>query len=73
MVLPDIHPLHSGPAGCFDAQVGVFIDLAVLRCHAEAGIQLRLLDHLWPFWDEVIASTLGFSGIRMRNARPRRS
>ena len=43
----------------------------LLRCHAEARIQLRLLDSLWAFWDEVIASTLGFSGIRMRNARPR--
>ncbi|MGK5679177.1 DUF6886 family protein [Actinoplanes sp. URMC 104] len=39
--------------------------------HAEAGIQLRVLDNLWPFWDEVVASTLGFSGIRLRNARPR--
>jgi hypothetical protein len=25
---------------------------------------------LFPFWDEVIASTLGFSGIRLRNAAP---
>jgi hypothetical protein len=43
----------------------------VLRCHAEAGIQLRVLDNLWAFWDAVIASTVGFSGIRLRNARPR--
>jgi hypothetical protein len=43
----------------------------LLACHAEAGIQLRVLDNLWPFWDEVIASTLSFSGIRLRNARPR--
>jgi hypothetical protein len=43
----------------------------LLRCHAEAGIQLRVLDNLWPFWAEVIASTVGFSGIRLRNARPR--
>jgi hypothetical protein len=43
----------------------------LVRCHAEAGIQLRVLDNLWPFWDEVIASTLSFSGIRLRNARPR--
>jgi hypothetical protein len=40
----------------------------LLAAHAEAGIQLRLLPNLWPFWDEVIASTVGFSGIRMRNA-----
>jgi hypothetical protein len=43
----------------------------LMRWHAEAGIQLRLLDNLWAFWDEVVPSTLGFSGIRMRNARPR--
>ena len=43
----------------------------LLRCHAEAGIQLRVLDNLWPFWDAVINSAVGFSGIRLRNARPR--
>jgi hypothetical protein len=44
----------------------------LLRCHHEAGIQLRVLDNLWPFWDAVITSTVGFSGIRLRNAHPRR-
>jgi hypothetical protein len=43
----------------------------LLACHAAAGIQLRLLDNLWAFWDEVVTSTAGFSGIRLRNARPR--
>jgi hypothetical protein len=43
----------------------------LLRIHEEAGIQLRLLENLWPFWDAVIASTAQFSGIRLRNARPR--
>ncbi|HYS35538.1 MAG TPA: hypothetical protein VEO01_07865 [Pseudonocardiaceae bacterium] len=43
----------------------------LLKLHAAAGIQLRVLDNLWPFWDAVISSTLGFSAIRMRNARPR--
>ncbi len=43
----------------------------LLACHAEAGIQLRVLDNLWPFWDEVVTSSLGFSGIRLRNTRPR--
>ncbi|WP_433087850.1 DUF6886 family protein [Dactylosporangium sp. CA-052675] len=47
--------------------VGNLLDL-----HAEAGIQLRVLDDLWPFWDAVMASTMAFSGIRLRNARPRR-
>jgi hypothetical protein len=43
----------------------------LLRLHEAAGIQLRVLPNLWPFWDEVITSTVQFSGIRLRNARPR--
>ncbi|MGH4017280.1 MAG: DUF6886 family protein [Pseudonocardiaceae bacterium] len=43
----------------------------LLRLHADAGIQLRVLDNLWEFWDAVATSTLGFSGIRLRHARPR--
>jgi hypothetical protein len=42
----------------------------LLALHEEAGIQLRLLANLWPFWSAVVASTLGFSGIRLRNAQP---
>lgn len=38
--------------------------------HDAAGIELRVLPRLWGFWDAVAASTLGFSGIRLRNARP---
>ena len=37
--------------------------------HEEAGIELRVLPKLWTFWEAVTASTLGFSGIRLRNAR----
>lgn len=44
----------------------------LLGLHDEAGIELRVLDCLWPFFDAVSASTLGFSGIRLANARPRR-
>ncbi|MCG5216900.1 DUF6886 family protein [Streptosporangium sp. KLBMP 9127] len=43
----------------------------LLRLHDDAGIQLRVLGNLWEFWDVVTASTLGWSGIRLRNARPR--
>lgn len=43
----------------------------LLELHEAAGIQLRLLASLWPWWDAVITSTLDFSGIRLRNARPR--
>ncbi len=44
----------------------------LLALHEQAGIQLRVLGNLWPFWDAVTTTTLGFSGIRLRNARPRR-
>ncbi|GAA4630335.1 hypothetical protein GCM10023196_055280 [Actinoallomurus vinaceus] len=43
----------------------------LLKLHETAGIQLRVLDNLWEFWDAVTASTLEFSGIRLRNAHPR--
>ena len=33
----------------------------------EAEIQLRVLPDLRPFWDQVITSSLAFSGIRLRN------
>lgn len=42
----------------------------LLQLHEESGIQLRVLPNLWPFWDAVITSTLGYSGIRLRNAQP---
>jgi hypothetical protein len=37
--------------------------------HLAAGIPLRTLQNLWPLWDQVTASTLEFSGMRLRNAR----
>lgn len=42
----------------------------LLALHEAAGIQLRVLPALGAFWEVVITSTLGFSGIRLRNARP---
>jgi hypothetical protein len=42
----------------------------LLSLHENAGIQLRVLPNLWAFWDAVIAGSLGFSGIRLRNALP---
>ena len=36
--------------------------------HEAAGIELRVVLDLWSVWDRVIASTLEFSGIRLRNA-----
>jgi hypothetical protein len=43
----------------------------LLALHAAAGIELRLMPDLWPWWDAVVASTVGFSGIRLRTATPR--
>jgi hypothetical protein len=40
--------------------------------HEEACIELRVMPRLWSFWEAVTASTLGFSGIRLRNAQPSR-
>jgi hypothetical protein len=45
----------------------------LLPLHAAAGIQLRVLTNLWTFFDAVVASSLDFSGIRLRNAQPRRT
>ncbi|MFI6993751.1 DUF6886 family protein [Nonomuraea wenchangensis] len=41
----------------------------LFELHERAGIQLRVLPNLWAFWNEVTASSLEFSGIRLRNAR----
>ena len=35
------------------------------------GVELRIVESLWPLRDEVVASTLQFSMIRMRNAQAR--
>jgi len=42
----------------------------LLEEHRRAGIELRVTENLWPLWEAVIESTLEFSGIRLRNARP---
>lgn len=36
---------------------------------AQAGIELRVTTNLWPYCDAVVASTLGFSEVRLRNAQ----
>lgn len=38
--------------------------------HRAAGIALRGAPNLWPLWDAVVATTLEFSGMRLRNALP---
>jgi len=52
-------------------RVEVFDDL--LGMLAREGVEVRVVPSLWELRDAVVASTLGFSIIRMRNATPRRS
>ena len=40
----------------------------LLARHADAGIELRVMPSLYPSWDDVIRTTLEYSGIRLRNA-----
>ena len=56
----DICPLSVTPVG----------DL--ISRHAEAGIELRIVQNLWPMIDAIVASGLEFSIIRKVNAQPRR-
>lgn len=53
-----VEPLELVPLG----------DLVAL--HGDAEIELRVLPNLWPLWNEVVASTVEFSGMRLRNAAP---
>lgn len=39
--------------------------------HVDAGVEIRLTNDFWPFWDRVVESGLPFSGVRLRNASPR--
>jgi hypothetical protein len=68
---------------CLDAGAGYFVSRgAVVPAGVEVlpdpiselrrrGVELRVVPNLWPLRDVVIASSLQFSIIRMRNALPR--
>jgi hypothetical protein len=68
---------------CLDECAGYFVSsLPVVPAHVELlsnlighllerGVELRFVPSLWPLRDAVVASTLQFSIIRMRNAQPR--
>ena len=43
----------------------------LISCHAETGIELRIVPNLWPLIDAIVASGLEYSIIRKANARPR--
>lgn len=69
---PDTFASYDTIAGYYVSRVPVepveVLELDDLpSLHAQRGIELRVVDDLAAVWDEVIASTLAFSGIRLRN------
>ena len=52
-----------------EAEERVIVDDLLAR-HADARIELRVTPSVWPFWKRVAASTVPFSGSRLRNAAP---
>jgi hypothetical protein len=50
-----------------DAIEQVVIDDLAAR-HAGAGIELRIMPSIWPFWRRVTNSTVEFSGLRLGNS-----
>jgi Family of unknown function (DUF6886) len=68
---------------CLDACAGYFVSQVPIVPSAVSvfddllgellrrGTELRVLPNLWPLRDAVVASSLQFSMIRMRNAAPR--
>jgi hypothetical protein len=42
----------------------------LLARHVEAGIELRIVGSIWPISHRVVASTVEYSGSRLRNASP---
>jgi hypothetical protein len=67
---------HPQAAGYWVSRAAVVpIEVAergdLLPRHAEAGIELRVVPRLRPPWHQVIASSLEFSGILLRNLEER--
>jgi hypothetical protein len=63
------------PAGGYWISHGTVEPIAVRRLddlvalHRAAGIELRVVPRLLDLWNAVIASTLQFTGMRLRNAQ----
>jgi hypothetical protein len=62
---PDAAGYHVSAEAVEPLEVRELGDL--LAVHAAAGIELRIVPDLNALWQRVIASTLEFSGIRLRN------
>ena len=73
---PDTFVVNDSGAGYYVSTTAVE-PLAVTRIEnplkaiLERGVELRVTPSLWSLRDKVVASSLQFSCIRMRNARPR--
>jgi hypothetical protein len=75
--------LPDASFACLDQDAGYYVsrekvspvrvDLIedALAALAATGCEIRMLPSLWPLYDDVVASTLSYSIIRMRNAAPR--
>lgn len=80
-----LHCYHLSPQTfeCVDECAGYFVSrVSVVPTRVETldaplselqrrGVELRIVFNLWPLRDAVVASSLQFSIIRMRNALPR--
>jgi hypothetical protein len=45
----------------------------LLTALADAGVEIRIVPSLWPLYEAVVSSSMGFSVIRWQNAAPRQS
>ncbi len=52
-----------------DALERVVVDDLIGR-HARAGIELRFIPSIWPFWRRFASSSVEGSGLRLPNAAP---
>lgn len=80
-----VYRFDAGPFGLHNKDAGYFstartvTPLSVepvgdlLKLHADANIELRIVPNLWPIIDAIVASGLEFSIIRKANALPRAS
>lgn len=78
-----IYELPPDTFECVDAGAGYYtskVPVPYLECRTldtpllelvKSGAELRVIPSLWPLRDAVLASSLQFSFIRMRNAAPR--
>ncbi|MBC8104824.1 MAG: hypothetical protein H7Z41_19790 [Cytophagales bacterium] len=68
---PGFHGAHTAQVSVHPLSVEPVGDLLIaLR---DAQVEIRITASVWPLMDALVASTLHYSGIRLRNAAPRPS